>query len=468
MLDGTILASATPAGTSARGVLRLSGPDAIGALRNLASEPGLLDDCRGFGGVELDLLVEETPVRTWVVVYRAPRSYTREEMAEVHLPASLPLMGMVARGLVSQEGVSWAAPGEFTLRAFRNGRIDLAQAEAVAQVISAAGEAELRAARRGLAGELGEEVRAVAGLLTESLALMESCIDFSDEDLPELTGGRVSGGVKEAAGAIDRLRNSTTLRMAGGEGFRCVLAGLPNAGKSSLLNVLLGSREALVSEFAGTTRDPVRSVTIEDGLSIMWIDLAGSCAGDAAAAGLDEKMSLETRAAIERLSSFELEHADAVLWLVDAGGDAASSLRAFADLEARVKLLVFNKADLLGEKDIADLKRQYPAALVVSALQGTGIGQLREAVRSRSAKTSGPGSTGGDVPRFLVSSHQESALQATREAIQRALEVLEAGRGLELAAADLRDALRGLEDLTGKVTPDDVLAHVFSSFCIGK
>lgn len=468
MLDGTILASATAAGTSARGVLRLSGPGAIAALGNLASEPALLDDCCGFGGVELDLLVDGVLVRVWVAVYRAPRSYTREEMVEVHLPASLPLMGMVARGLVLQEGVRWAGPGEFTLRAFRNGRIDLAQAEAVAQVISATGEAELRAARRGLSGEMGAEVRTIAERLTESLALLESYIDFVEEDLPEMTGEEVSRGVKEVAEAVDSLRNSSTLRMAGGEAFHCVLAGLPNAGKSSLLNVLLGRREALVSELAGTTRDPVRAVTSEDGLSIRWIDLAGSYAGEALGAGLDGRMSPETRAAVARLSNFEMEHADAVLWLVDAAGDPAASLQARDAVQARAKLLVFNKADLLDEPGRADLARQYPEALLISALKGTGIRQLRNAVRSLSASSSRHGARGGDAARFLVSSHQESALQIARVALQRALEVLDAGTGLELAAADLRDALRGLEDLTGKVTPDDVLAHVFSSFCIGK
>jgi len=468
VLDGTILASATAAGTSARGVLRLSGPGALPAVGKLASRPGLLDGCRGFEGVELDFPVDGTLVKAWVAVYRAPSSYTREDMVEIHMPASLPLMGLVARRLALEEGVRWAGPGEFTLRAFRNGRIDLAQAEAVAQVISATGEAELRAAHRGLAGELGVKTREVSDLLTRSLALLESCIDFSDEDLPEMAAGEISAGVKEAAAVMEQLRKSTTLRMSGGGGFRCVLAGLPNAGKSSLLNALLGSREALVSELAGTTRDPVRGVTSEDGFSMMWIDLAGSCPGETAVAGLDGKMSSETRAAVERLTRFELEHADAVLWLVDAASDPLISLELCAALDSRVKLLVFNKADLLGEQDRAGLQRQYPDALFVSALKETGIGSLRDAVRSQALKNSSPGVKEGDPPGFLVSAHQESALQAACGALERALGVLTEALGLELAAADLRDALRCLEDLTGKVTPDDVLAHVFSSFCIGK
>ena len=468
MLDGTILASATAAGTSARGVLRLSGPDSIAAVGNLAPQAGLLESCEGFEGVGLDLQVDELLLRCWVIVYRAPRSYTCEDMVEIHLPASLPLMGLVARRLALEEGVRWAGPGEFTLRAFRNGRIDLAQAEAVAQVISATGEVELRAAQRGLAGELGAKAGTVSGLLTRSLALLESCIDFSDEDLPELAAGEISAGLEEAAAALESLGESTTLRMAGGDGFRCVLSGLPNAGKSSLLNALLGNREALVSELAGTTRDPVRGVTSEAGLAMMWIDLAGARPAEAAAAGLDGKMSSETRAAVERLTSFELEHADAVLWLVDAASDPVMSLEAWGALDSRVKLLVFNKADLLDEGAQAVLRRQYPAALFVSALRGTGIASLREAVRFQALNNSSPAVKDGAPPEFLVSAHQESSLQGASSALERALEVLTAGLGLELAAADLRDALRCLEDLTGKVTPDDVLAHVFSSFCIGK
>ncbi len=468
MLDGTIFASATAAGTSARGVFRLSGSASIPAAGNLASRPGLLEDCRGFEGVELDLLLDGTLVKAWVVVYRAPGSYTREDMVEIHLPASLPLMGLVARRLALQEGVRWAGPGEFTLRAFRNGRIDLAQAEAVAQVISATGEAELRAAQRGLAGELGVKVGEVSALLTRSLALLESCIDFSDEDLPGMAAGEIAAGVKEAAAEMEQLRKSTTLRMAGEDGFRCVLAGLPNAGKSSLLNAILGSREALVSELAGTTRDPVRGVTSEAGLSTMWIDLAGICPAETAAAGLDEKMSPETRAAVERLTRFELEHADAVLWLVDAASDPTGSVEACAALDSEVKLLVFNKADLLEEQDRATLQGQYPDALFVSALKETGISRLRDAVRSQALNHSSPDVREGEPPLLLVSAHQESALQAASGALERALEVLAGELGLELAAADLRDALRCLEDLIGKVTPDDVLAHVFSSFCIGK
>jgi tRNA modification GTPase len=468
VLDGTIFASATAAGTAARGVFRLSGPASIPAVEKLASRPGLLEECRGFEGVELELLVAGDLVKAWVVVYRAPSSYTREDMVEIHLPASAPLMGLLARRLALEEGVRRAGPGEFTLRAFRNGRIDLAQAEAVAQVISATGEAELRAAQRGLAGELGEKAGEVSELLTRSLALLESCIDFSDEDLPGMAAGEISTGVREAAEQMDQLRSSTTLRLAGGDGFRCVLAGLPNAGKSSLLNTLLGSRAALVSELAGTTRDPVRAATREAGLSVMWVDLAGSCPEGAAAVGLDKKMNPETRTAVERLTRFELEYADAVLWLVDATSDPAESLEACAALDSRVKLLIFNKADLLEEQDRARLQRQYPAALFVSALKGTGISSLREAVRSRALKTSDSGLKAGEPPDLLVSAHQESALQAASGALERALEVLAEGLGLELAAADLRDALRCLEDLTGKVTPDDVLAHVFSSFCIGK
>ena len=184
MLEGTILACATAPGVSARGVLRLSGPAAIPSLRSLAVNPVVLDGCPGFGSVALALELDGARLDAWVTVYRAPRSYTREDVVEVHLPSSLPLMGMLARALVIRDGVRWAGPGEFTLRAFRNGRIDLAQAEAVAQVISATEEVELRAARRGLSGELGAVVRAVADRLTGTLALMEACIDFADEDIP--------------------------------------------------------------------------------------------------------------------------------------------------------------------------------------------------------------------------------------------------------------------------------------------
>ena len=470
MLEGTILACATAPGVSARGVLRLSGPAAIASLRSLAVNPAVLDGCPGFGSVALALDVDGARLDVWATVYRAPRSYTREDVVEVQLPSSLPLMGMLARALVIRDGVRWAGPGEFTLRAFRNGRIDLAQAEAVAQVISATEEAELRAARRGLSGELGAVVRAVADRLTGTLALMEACIDFADEDIPEFSGGRLSGEVGEIVAAVDRLKRSTSLRLAGEGSFHCVLAGLPNAGKSSLLNALLGRREALVSELAGTTRDPVRGTTREGTLSVTWVDLAGGYPrpGERLVSGLDRRMNPETRAAVERLTSLELEHADGVLWLVDAAGEYPESLEAFESLEAVVKLLVFNKVDLLDAPARASLAGRYPAALLTSALDGTGLDELRAAVGKCPAAASRQGSLAGEPARFLVSSHQEAALQLSREALDRALDVLDSGAGLELAAADLRDALRSLEDLIGEVTPDDVLDRVFAGFCVGK
>ena len=470
MLEGTILACATPRGKAARGVLRLSGADAVAAVGRISASSAALEDCPGYGGVELRLEVDGGAFDAWAVVYRAPRSYTREDVVELHLPASLPVQGMIARALVVQEGVRWAGPGEFTLRAFRSGRLDLAQAEAVAQVISASEEAELKAARRGLSGEFGDAVRLIADNLIETLALLEAGIDFADEELPEISGERLARKIEEVGEAVDGLRRSSSLRMVAPGSFHCVLAGYPNAGKSSLLNSILGRGEALVSELAGTTRDPVRGTSSEDGVDVTWVDLAGCYSGKERGepAGLDRNMSPETRGAVERLTSLELEHADGVLWLVDASGDIAGSIDAFQALDAKVKLLVFNKVDLLDEAAGNLLASSYPGALLVCALDGTGLRGLRAAVRDLAGADGRPGALGGEPARFLVSSHQESALQLAMEGVERAGEALAADSGLELAAADLRDALRSLEDLVGEVTPDDVLDHVFSSFCIGK
>ncbi len=464
-------------GAGARAVLRLSGPESVEAIESITDGKTDLRTSRGFHGVRLS--IDGAPV--WAMRFRAPRSYTREDVVELHVPASAPLLARLTRALLAHDGVRFAAPGEFTLRAFQSGRIDLSQAEAVAQLIHATGEDEARAARRGLVGELGGTVRRISERLTEALALIEAGIDFADEDLPELASSELLRRLDEVAASISELRRSSSLRVASEGAYRVVLAGFPNAGKSSLLNALLERPLALVSEFEGTTRDPVRGSTNEPCGRVEWCDLAGSfrsALGESGAppqaldaTGLDRRLSERERETLSRLNTLELEAADLALWVVDGADDARreASLAEFERLDAARRLLVVSKGDLLD--GASGQGRHFSAApIVVSARTGQGLGELRERVLARLAPPEDVGEALERVesPRFLVSAHQEAALDAAEAALERAREATGGSIGPEFAAADVREALHALADLTGKVTPDDVLGVIFSRFCVGK
>jgi len=479
MLATTILAVSTAPGVGSRAVLRLSGPRAVTAVMALAVDGHVIEDVAGFSGVELELRFGGFDLLVWAVRFRAPRSYTREEMLELHVVSCTPLVAALCRALLRDEDVRWAGPGEFTLRAFTRGRIDLSQAEAVARLIAATGEEEARAARRALAGDLGREVESVVNVLTEALALIEAGIDFADEDLPEVAPDILLERLDDVGARITSLRASTSLRVADSGASHVVFAGLPNAGKSSLLNAVLGRPEAIVSDLEGTTRDPVRGVTNEGGVRVSWTDLAGTTSLDAlqresssrtVARGLDRRMSDATRRAVRRLTDVELRAADTVLWVVDGTVAEDVSLADSRGIDASRRVLVVNKIDLLDDRVRRTWARRHPGACLVSAVTGAGIDVLRRLVADRSAGVrSGSGAEPSvEAPRYLTSAHQESALDEADDAMVRARSALNADHGNELAAADLRDALRALEDLAGTVTPDDVLGLIFSRFCVGK
>ncbi len=470
----TIFAVASPPGTAARAVLRLSGEAAVRTLEPLLVDTGCLTGAPGFSGRAVDLEIEGDRVSTWVAIFRAPRSYTREDIVEIHLPSSAPLVGAVARALAVQNGVRWALPGEFTLRAFLNGRIDLSQAESVAQLIAATDEREARAARRGLAGELATRFRELSHQLTEAVALLEAALDFADEDLPEVAPSAVLERLRSIRRGVDSLRESSSLRLSARGVLHAVIAGFPNAGKSSLLNAILRRRAALVSDFAGTTRDPVRGTTVHGERSVEWVDVAGrhsysdpTPGGPVPSGSLDVQLSAGARASIERLTRVELDHADVVLWVLDPTREVEASLAAFEALPSR-RILVVNKTDLLTSGERQAWRERLPApSCLVSAKEQQGISDLVDVV-VRVADAGPFDGRSSAPPRFLVSAHQEAALLRAKEAVSRACEALDTELGFECVAADLRGALGALEELAGKVTTDEILGHIFSRFCVGK
>jgi tRNA modification GTPase len=478
----TIFAPSTPPGIGSSAIIRISGPRALRAATALCDEGGgALARARGFQGTAVVLGIRGLRIPAWGLVFRSPRSYTREDVVELTLPGSAPLVGAVARALESGGLARWARPGEFTLRAFLGGRIDLSQAEAVGAMIGAAGESEARASRRCLRGELRARVEEVAEGIIAALALIEAALDFPDEDLPQLEPRALAEGVARPERTLAELRRSASLRLPGEGNLRVVLAGFPNAGKSSLLNALAGREVAIASEHAGTTRDPLRAVTVHGGRRIEWIDVAGSqrledffeqgASGSGArggAGGDDEAMLLET---VRRLTRIEVASADVIVWVADPTARLEEAVALFEKLPgpreggARSRIFAVQKSDLLDEAGRRGVEDLVSPAVIVSAKARRGLEALVERVLCEHQDAPGPRS----MPAvFLVSAHQAAWLESAGRALERARATIEAGAGAELAAVDLREALRSVGEVKGDSPREAVLEHIFSRFCIGK
>jgi tRNA modification GTPase len=384
-------------------------------------------------------------------------------MVEIVLPGAPPLYGSILSSFLSHDlpdgTVRLALPGEFTLRAFRAGRIDLSQAEAVASLIRATSDFEERAAERQLRGELKERVEAISSEILGTLALAEAALDFPDEDLPEIAPRALSGRTGHLVEAMEELLSSSALRLADTGALRVALAGFPNAGKSSLLNALLGRPAAIVAGVAGTTRDPVRGTVAGAGREIEWIDLAGF---EVLPPPEEEAGADEIARAVGRLTREELSTADVVVWVADAadGSRLEGSLALFRSLPACRKVLALNKSDLLMAADLDTLRSLPDRPAVLSAIRGQGLVDLIARVAES------PGAA--EAPQFLITARQEAALLRAREMIRKGSTLLGEGGGYELLSVDLRDALSALGEITGREVGEKVLDAIFGQFCIGK
>ncbi len=386
-----------------------------------------------------------------LAVMRAPRSYTREDMVEIHAHGS-PAAVRVILELVLASGCRLAAPGEFTRRAFLNGRIDLSQAEAVIDLIQAKSRRALEAANALLAGGLSRELDSLREVVLEVLAALEAAIEFGEEleaqpERPELIARLQSGLLAPIGHLIRRHEEGRPLR----EGLRIAIAGRPNVGKSSLLNRLLGRERAIVSPQPGTTRDAVEDLLVLQGVVLSLWDTAGLREPADAIEAVGIEKSWETVAA-----------ADLVLFVLEAGrGRDREDEALFARLGDRPLIAVHNKVDLCPVPPACD----WPPtpAVLVSAKTGEGVEELRSliaaALHRREAEV------GGDIVPNL---RHKLALERAASDIEAAAALLAAEGKEELAAWHLHEALRTLEEIRGGNAPPDVLEAVFSRFCIGK
>jgi tRNA modification GTPase len=382
--------------------------------------------------------------------FRAPRSYTGDDLIEFHLPGN-PLLARLLLDHLSAAGARLAQPGEFTARAYFNGRLDLAEAEGVAATIAASNDRELSAARQLLAGELSRRLRPAIDLVAETLALVEAGIDFADEGISFLGHDDVLARIDRADDVIASLLDESARFEPLSHQPVVVLLGRPNAGKSTLLNALAGRERALVSPVAGTTRDALSvEVPLPGGL-VRLIDVAGLEPGEGPNHGgplhdVERQMAERARRAAEESD---------VLVLVRDATDPRPSVATPRPPD----LIVWSKIDLAG-----DLSPLAPGSHV-SATMGTGLFDLR-AELGRIAF--GDKAGGGSSSSLALNARHVRSVDDAREAIALARVSAVAGEGAEFIAHDLRAALDALGAVLGAVTPDDLLGRIFSSFCIGK
>ncbi|TXG93782.1 MAG: tRNA uridine-5-carboxymethylaminomethyl(34) synthesis GTPase MnmE [Zoogloea sp.] len=440
-----IAAIATAPGRGGIGVVRISGPNlsplaaALGGREPQARIAQFARFRDGSGG-----LIDEG----LLLYFPAPHSFTGEDVIELQGHGGPVVMQMLLARCLDL-GARLAEPGEFTRRAFLNGKLDLAQAESVADLIEASTAAAARSAVRSLTGSFSREVQGLCERLIDLRMLVEATLDFPDEDVDFLIEAkafeRIEVVAAELRAILDRARQGSLLR----NGLHVVLVGQPNVGKSSLLNRLAGEERAIVTDIAGTTRDALRETIQIEGIPLHIIDTAG----------LRDTTDEVERIGIARTWQ-EIERADVVVRLVDvrAGltdADAAIDARLPAGVE---RITVFNKVDLLGRQP----ERTEDAAgisLYLSAKADQGIGLLRDEL----LRVAGWHRHGEDV--ILA---RERHLIALREALARVEAALDARHALELMAEELRLAQEAVNEITGEFTPDDLLGVIFSRFCIGK
>jgi len=451
--DDTIVAISTPLGRGGIGVVRVSGPDAsriacelIGCGDALVPRYATFARLRATGGSVSGAFV---PDQVLLTLFPAPHSYTGEDVVEISAHGSPVVLESIVRGAMDA-GARLAEPGEFTLRAFLHGKLDLVQAEAVADLIDSVTPLQARAAFDQLEGTLTQSIAGVEQDLFELTAKLEASLDFPEEGYHFIEPTAVITAVEHVIARVDELLSNAARGRLIREGAQVVIVGAPNVGKSSLFNALLNANRAIVTAVPGTTRDLLSEQLDVRGLAIRLVDTAGI---------------RDTIDAIEeegvRRARGALDVADLVLVVLDRSRVLEGEDEAIlAATRGRPRLVVLNKSDLQSRAP------SMPDAIEVSVLTGDGL----QALTDRIADTLGSAPERRDQPRVTNVRHADLLTRA-RASLTRAREAVAASNGAlaeEFLLADLQDALASLQEITGKRSTDDLLRHIFERFCVGK
>ncbi len=449
-MNDTIAALSTAFGEAAIAVLRLSGPRAVevadAVFRSKKRAAELSARLAQFGSIfDGDTRLDDV----LLTVFRAPASYTGEDVVEISCHGGV-LVSRRILDVLLRAGARSAQPGEFTQRAFLNRKLDLTQAEAVMDVISAQTDLALRAANEQLSGRLGERIRALRESVLQTLAHVEAYIDFPEEDIDPDTGALLRGRIGKALAEVDAMLATAGQGKVLREGLRTVIFGAPNVGKSSLLNRLLGYERAIVSHHPGTTRDVLEETINVRGIPVRLLDTAG----------VRESADELERAGIERTQR-AMESADLVLHLAEAQRAPAEQLPAPApDSHAgnARNVLVLNKCDL-GEHD----GWRGVEAVRISCASGEGMEALLSAIESKAFG----GAAKCDWALAINARHQ-ACLEAARTYLCAALKTFDDGLSPEFTAEELRAAMDAIGDIVGRADTEELLGVIFGQFCIGK
>jgi tRNA modification GTPase len=452
--EDTIVAAASPPGGAYRGIVRVSGPEVVRCLRTCFRDPTrrspaweTVRHARVFSGtVRLGPSLGDLPCD--VYYWPGPRSFTRQTVAEIHIPGSPPLVDAVL-GALCAAGARLARPGEFTLRAFLAGRIDLTQAEAVLGVIDARDRRQLDSALKQLAGGLARPLHQVRELLLDLLADLEAGLDFVGEDIRLITDAELDARLADSIRQLRTMETQMASRAETGEVFRIVLAGWPNVGKSSLWNALVGEPAAIVDHLPGTTRDYLtRRVTL-GGLECLLIDTAGIVP--------ETSCGVEQRA--QQLGVQQTHQADLQLWCIDATRPLNPwEQTTLASTNSDRRLLVLTKSD---QTSVGGLP---PDAIPTSSRTGAGLDLLNQRIAQRLG--AGPDSESQVVVGTALRCRE--SLRRAVESLGQARRQLADGDSEEIVAVEIRLALDELGQVVGAVYTEDVLDRLFSRFCLGK
>lgn len=474
--DDTIAAIATPLGAGGLAVIRISGPDALAVADKVfvpvgknSRRPTVADShTLHYGKV---VRGGRTVDEVLCAVMRAPRTFTREDTAEITCHGGI-LSTKTVLDTVLASGARLAEPGEFTKRAFLNGRLDLAQAEAVADLIGSRTELALTAANEQLAGKLSRRINQLRDDLLNTLAHVEAHIDFPDEDIAPDTRAQLETRLAQGLVFMDELLATANEGQILRRGIRAAIVGRPNAGKSSLLNLLLGHDRAIVSPIAGTTRDTIEETANIRGIPVVFIDTAGL---------REARDELETEGI--RRSRESLARAEFILHVLAASEPlTAEDERNLTEFAGKKRLLVRNKTDLPSRWTAEELERRSPARPVsagepqaaraatatpildVSCVTGHGLEALKDAIQSLVWS----GRITAEMSQVTINSRHQDALRRARESTRLSLDALRADASLEFVALDLHVAVNAVGEIVGQTTTEDLLDSIFRQFCLGK